>query len=57
MLYCAIVLADRSLAWLFSERLYQQLIETNVDTVNHWIEVRDSYERIKGRTKRAKGRL
>ena len=27
-----VVLADRSLAWLFSERFYQQLTETNADT-------------------------
>ena len=28
-----VVLADRSLAWLSSERLYQQLTETDADTI------------------------
>jgi hypothetical protein len=30
--WCYVVLADRSLAWLSSERLYQQLTETDEDT-------------------------
>ena len=29
--WCYVVLADRSLQWLSSERLYQQLTETDVD--------------------------
>ena len=43
------MLADRNLAWLSSERLYQQLTDTDADIANHWIEVRDSYGRIRGR--------
>ena len=37
------MLAGRSLAWLFSERLYQQLTETDADTTNDWTEVCDPY--------------
>ena len=50
------MLADRSLAWLSSERLYQQLTETDVDTqANHWTEAGDSCGRVRGRTEGAKG--
>jgi hypothetical protein len=41
--------ADRSLARLSSERLYQQLTETDVATANHWTEVGDLYGRARGR--------
>jgi hypothetical protein len=40
MLY---VLTGRSLVWLFSETPYQQLIEPEADTANHWTEVGDPY--------------
>jgi len=49
------VLADRSLAWLSSEWLYQQLTDTDEDTANHWTEVRKPYGRIRGRIEGAKG--
>lgn len=35
------VLIDGSLAWLSSERAYQQLTETEADTPNHQAEVGD----------------
>ena len=41
------MLADRSLAWLSSERLYQQLTETDADTANHWTEISDHYGRVR----------
>jgi len=43
------VLADRGLAWLSSERLYQQLTKTNAD----WT----SMGRVRGRTEGAEGRI
>jgi hypothetical protein len=50
------VLADRSLAWLSSKGLDQQLTETNAKlTANHWTGVRDPYERARGRIDRAEG--
>jgi hypothetical protein len=39
---------DRSLAWLFSKRLYQQLTETDADTYrNHCTEVGDPIEELR----------
>ena len=49
------MLRDRSLAWLSSERPYQQLTEMDVDTPNHWTEVRDPYGGIRGRIEGAEG--
>jgi hypothetical protein len=49
------VLSGRSLAWLSSERLYQQLTETDANTAKHWMEVRDLYGRDGGRTEGAEG--
>jgi hypothetical protein len=50
------VLADKSLALLSSERLYQQLTETDADTYrNHWTEIRNPYGRVRGRIEGAKG--
>ena len=49
------MLADRSLAWLSSERLYQQLTETDADTANHWTEVGASYGRVRGRIEGTEG--
>jgi hypothetical protein len=48
------VCADRSLAWLSSESLYQQLIEIDADTFsNHWVEVKDQYRKVTGMTEGA----
>ena len=44
------MLADRSLAWLSSERLYQQIL-----TVNNWTEVRDPMEELGEGSKELKG--
>jgi hypothetical protein len=45
------VLADRSLAWLSSERLYQQLIEQmQILTAKHWTEDRDPYGSVRKRS-------
>ena len=49
------MLTDRSLAWLSSERLYQQLTETDADTAKHWPEVGDPYGRVRGRIEGAEG--
>jgi hypothetical protein len=38
-----------------SERLNQQLTETDADTANHWTEVSDPYGRIRGKTEGTKG--
>ena len=51
---------DRSLPWLSSERLYQQLTETDTDTYtqrtpNHSTEVGDPYGGIRGRVEEAEG--
>jgi hypothetical protein len=43
------MLADRSLALLFSERLYQNMSETDADAANHWAEVRVPCGRVGGR--------
>ena len=43
------------LAWLSSERLYQQLTETDADTAKHWPEVGDPYGRVRGRIEGAEG--
>ena len=51
-----IVHTNKSLAWLPSERLYQQPTETDAGTlVNHWVKVRDQYRRVRGRTEGAEG--
>jgi hypothetical protein len=47
--------ADRSLAWLSSERLYQQLRQMQIFTVKHRTEVGDQYGRVGGRTEGAEG--
>ena len=45
---------DKSLAWLSSERLCQQLTEQmQILATNHW--VRDPYRRVSGRIERAEG--
>jgi hypothetical protein len=36
--WCHIVLVDRNLAWLSSERLYQQLTETDADTYSQSVD-------------------
>jgi hypothetical protein len=43
--WCYVVLVDRSLAWLSSERSYQQLTVRDADTANCWTEVGESYGR------------
>ena len=44
------MLADRSLAWLSSERLYLQLTKTDADTYRqHWTETGGPYGRVRGR--------
>ena len=44
------MLADRSLAWLSSERLYQQLTEQmQILTANHCTEIEEPYGRVRGR--------
>ena len=49
------MLTDRSLAWLSSERVCQQLTETDADTANHWTEVMDHYGRIRGKVEGGEG--
>ena len=49
------MLADRSLACLSFERLYQQLTDTDADKANHWTEVRDPYGRGMGRIEADEG--
>jgi hypothetical protein len=53
------VFANRNLALLSYERLYQQLTETDADSyiviANHSTEVGDSYGRIWGRFERTEG--
>lgn len=49
ILLLMIILADRSLLWLSSERLYQKLTETEADTANHGTEVRNAYGRARAR--------
>jgi hypothetical protein len=49
-------LSIRSLACLSSERLYQQLSETDaILTANHWMEVGGSYGRDRGMIEEAEG--
>jgi hypothetical protein len=51
--YCQdhVVLADRSLAWLSSERLWLKKMQKLI--ANHWTEPRDHYGRVRGRTEGA----
>ena len=49
------MLADRSLACLSSERLYQQLIETEADTANVGLRSETPMEELGGRTEGAEG--
>jgi hypothetical protein len=49
------LLAERSLAWLYSERLYQQLNKTDADTAKHWTEVRTPMEELEEGLKELKG--
>ena len=42
------MLAVRSLAWLSSERLYQQLTEADADTARPWMGVRNPYGKVRG---------
>jgi hypothetical protein len=50
------VLADSSLAWLSSERLYQQLSETDAVTYRRPLEGgQDPYGRVRGRDEGAEG--
>jgi hypothetical protein len=53
--YCwhHVVLADRSLAWLSAERLYQQLTETNTGTAKHWVQ--GPCGRVRARTENTEG--
>jgi len=54
--WCEDVLADRRLAWLSSERLYQHLAKTDADTHRqplHW--TWDPNGRVRGRTEGAEG--
>ena len=46
---------ERSLAWLSSERLYQQVPETDADTGMHRTEVRDHYGRLSRRIEGIEG--
>jgi hypothetical protein len=47
------VFADRSLAWLSSENIYQ-LTEADADTARHWTEVRDAYGKVREALKEPK---
>lgn len=56
LLGCHVVLPDRSLAWLSSERLYQQLTEANEDTYSQPLaEVRDLMQYIHGNDWKTEG--
>ena len=55
LLLMPVVLSDRSLAWLSSERFYQQLTETDADTGNHWTEARTLMEELGEILKELKG--
>jgi hypothetical protein len=53
------VLADRSLVWISSERLNQNLTDTEILmrtlAVNHWTEQGDPNGGVRGRTEGAEG--
>ena len=50
------MLADRNLAWLSSERLYQHLTEADADTYSQPLDdLRNHNGRVRGRTKAAEG--
>ena len=49
------MLADKSLAWLSSERLYQHLRQMQILTANKWTPVREPYGRVRGRIEGAVG--
>ena len=50
------MLADRSLAWLSSERLYQQQTETDIDTHSQPLtEIGNPYGRVRERTEGTEG--
>ena len=51
----AYVLVDRSLAWLSSEMLYQQLRQMQTLTDNHWTQVRNPYGRVRRQKEGAVG--
>jgi hypothetical protein len=48
-------LADRNLVWLFPERFYQHLTNTDADTANQHTEPEDTNGGVRGRTKEAEG--
>ena len=49
------MLADRSLAWLSSERFYQHLRQMQILTAKHWTKVGDPYRRVRGRIEGTEG--
>jgi hypothetical protein len=49
------VLAGRSLVWLFPERFYQHLTNTDATTDKDCTELRDSNGRARGKTKGSEG--
>jgi hypothetical protein len=54
--WCYAVLSDRSLAWPSSERLYQQLTETDADAFSQTLDWgQDPYVRVRERTEGAEG--
>ena len=53
--WCQKVLADRSLVWLSSERLYQHLTNTDADIANYQTEPMDPNGRVRGRIEGAEG--
>ena len=52
----SVMLEDRNLAWLSSERFHSAwLRQMQIPTDNHWAEVKNSYGRVGGRLKALKG--
>jgi hypothetical protein len=53
--WCQETLADKSLVWLFSERFYLHLTNTDRDTANHLTESSGPNGRARGRTEGVEG--
>ena len=49
------MLADRSIAWLTSKRLYKHLNETDVNRVYNWIKFEDCNGRVRGSNEKSEG--
>jgi hypothetical protein len=49
------VFADRNLACLSSEKLYQQLTEMQIYIAKHWSDVENPHGRVRGRNEGAEG--